>query len=546
MKNAFLRFATLAPIPCSLFLIGCHQDKLPQPALDAVADNAPVHGDVFVESTIGDASRLNPLLATDSTSGAICNYVFNGLVKYDKDLRLVGDLAKSWEIRRGGLEILFHLRPGVRWHDGQPFTSRDVLFTYSVLVDTNVATPFGADFADVRRVEAVDGLTVRVLYRRPFAPALESWGMGMIPEHIFLTGPVNGHPANRRPVGTGPFKFVEWKADEKIILEANLDYFEGRPHFDRVVTRIIPDSSVEFLELRSESIDSMGLTPDQYQAYPEFFRRYNKFRYPAFSYTFLAFNMNHPFFKDVRVRRALGLALDKRDIIQGVLLGFGRPATGPFPPSSWAFDPTVPDTPYDPDRARALLAEAGWKDADGDGTLEKDARPFHFTVITNQGNKLRELTATILQAHLARVGVKMDIRILEWSSFLHNYVDKNNFDALVLGWNLSRDPDQYVIWHSSQRGPGKYNFAGYANPVADKLWEEARRTFDLVERRRLYHKLHRILNEDAPYLFLYYPESLPTVHKRVQGVQPAPAGIGWNFREWFVPRALQKYRLAAN
>lgn len=517
-----------------LLLPACGRDTAPVPALAG--------GDVFVESSLGDASRLNPLLASDSASGDICGYVFNGLVKYDKNLRLVGDLAASWEIRRGGLEILFHLRPGVRWHDGRPFTSRDVAFTYKVLIDPAVATPFGADFADVARLETPDDLTVRVTYKKPFAPALESWGMGVLPEHVFNTGePFNTHPANRRPIGTGPYRFVEWKADEKIVLEANPDYFEGPPGLGRIVYRVIPDSSVQFLELRRESIDFMGLTPDQNEAYPEFFKAYNKFRYPAFSYTYMAFNLDHPFFKDVRVRRALAHAVDKKDILQGVLLGYGRSATGPFPPTSWANDPTVADYEYSPEKAKALLAEAGWRDTDGDGLLDRDGKPFRFTVITNQGNKLRELTATILQAHFARVGVRMDIRVLEWSAFIHNYVDKRNFDALILAWSLSRDPDQYVIWHSSQRGEGKYNFAGYVNPEADRLWEEARGRFDFEERRSRYHRLHRLLANDVPYIFLYVPDALPVVHKRIQGVEVAPAGISWNFREWHVPPALRKY-----
>lgn len=528
-------------------LAACGRDPIPEPAWEGAATFHPGDvGDTFVESSLGDASRLNPLLATDSASGDICGYVFNGLVKYDKDLRLVGDLAAAWDIRRGGLEIVFHLRPGVRWHDGVPFTARDVVFTYRVLIDSNVATPFGADFADVKSVEAPDDRTVRVTYAKPFAPALESWGMGMIPEHIFKDGPVNTNPANRRPVGTGPYRFLEWKPDEKIVLGANADYFEGRPRLDRIVYRIIPDSSVEFLELRNESIDFMGLSPDQDAAYPEFFRHYNKFSYPSFSYTYLAFNLDHPFFADRRVRRALAQAVDRKDIIQGVLLGRGRSATGPFPPSSWAFDPSVPEDVYDPEAARGLLKSAGWADTNGDGILDKAGRPFEFTVLTNQGNKMRELTATILQSHFARVGIKMNIRILEWSAFIHNYVDKRNFDALILAWNLSRDPDQYVIWHSSQRGPGKYNFAGYANPAADRLWEEGRQTFDPDRRRNLYHRLHRMLADDRPYLFLYYPESLPVVHRRIHGVQTAPAGIAWNFREWFVPRALQKYRGTAN
>ncbi len=530
-----------------VLLCSCRKETRP---LDGIAaDSPPSSGDAFVEASLGDASYLNPLLASDSSSGGICSLVYNGLVKYDKDLKLVGELAESWEVRNGGLEILFHLRKDVRWHDGEPFTSADVKYTYDRLVDPQVKTPYGSDFQMVASVEAPDALTVRVRYKTPFAPALESWGMGIIPRHVFEDAPegsdFNKHPANRAPIGTGPYRFTEWRTDEKIVLTANPDYFEGPPFLRRYIFRIIPDLAVQFLELRQENIDMMGLTPDQYRAYPEFFRNYNKFRYPAFSYTYFAFNLNSPLFNDKRVRKALAHAIRKDEIIDGVLLGFGRPATGPYPPTSWAFNESVRDYEPSDDKAKALLAEAGWKDGDGDGILEKEGRPFEFTLITNQGNKLRELSAIILQSHFSRIGIKMNLRVLEWSSFLHNYVDKKNFDAVILGWNLSRDPDQYGIWHSSQRGEGQYNFVDYVNPRVDELLEKGRRIFDQGQRKQIYREIHSILADDLPYIFLYYPESLPTVHKRVRGPRVAPAGLGWNFREWFVPKEIQKYQYAS-
>jgi peptide/nickel transport system substrate-binding protein len=196
------------------FISACGRDPIPEPALSSV-DPLPVTGDTYVEASLGDPSRLNPLLASDSASGSVNGYLFNGLVKYDRDLKLVGDLAESWVVRRKGLEIVFHLRKNVFWHDGMAFTAHDVAFTYQRLIDPKVLTPYGSDFALVQSVTAIDPHTVQVIYKEAFAPALESWGIGMIPKHIFEKGDFNTHPANRAPIGTGPYLFQRVKDRRK-------------------------------------------------------------------------------------------------------------------------------------------------------------------------------------------------------------------------------------------------------------------------------------------------------------------------------------------
>ncbi|MBI2889390.1 MAG: peptide-binding protein [Nitrospirae bacterium] len=519
-------------------------------------------GDVFVEASIGDASQLNPVLAKDASSGDINDLVYSGLLRYGPDLQVEGVLAERWDVGRGGLEITFHLRRGVRWHDGVPFSSADVLYTYEKLRDPKVPTPYSSEYDLVKEVRAPDANTVVVAYREPFAPALESWMMGVLPKHVYEAksfacpptpcrpeaGPAKtvedfvSHPANRCPIGTGPYKFCEWRTDEKVVLEANPDYFEGRPHIQRYIYRVIPDQAVQFLELRRESVDSMGLRPDQYRAYDVFFEAYRKYRYPSFSYTYLGFNLRKPMFQDRRVRLAVARAIDKDELIEGVLMGLGRAATGPFPPMSWAYDPGIEDFAYDLEEARRLLDEAGWKDSDGDGIRERDGVPFRFEVMTNQGNKTRELTAQVLQQQLRRIGLDVKIRIVEWSAFIQHFVEPRAFEVVILGWSLGRDPDQYLIWHSSQDGEGKYNFVGYRNEEADALWVKGRTTFDKAEREKTYRRIHRLIHDDLPYVFLYYPEATPVVHRRFEGPEVRPAGLTWNFIRWFVPAEKRRYR----
>ncbi|MEW6214552.1 MAG: ABC transporter substrate-binding protein, partial [Nitrospirota bacterium] len=290
-------------------------------------------------------------------------------------------------------------------------------------------------------------------------------------------------------------------------------------------------------------IDFMGLTPPQYklQANTKFFNKYfQKFRYPSFGYTYLGYNLLDPRFSDKRVRQALTHAINKRDIIDGVLLGYGTPCTGPFPPESWAYNPEVKDLEYNLVKARMLFTQAGWKTGKN-GFLEKDGKTFSFTVLVNQGNEARLKTAQIIKENLKKVGVDMNIKVLEWQTMLHEFIDRKRFEAVIMGWALSRDPDAYDIWHSSKTREGEFNFISYRNEEIDRLLLSGRRTFDIEKRRKIYYRIHEILVEDQPYTFLYVPDALPVLHKRFKGVEKAPLGIWYDFIHWYVPKEKREW-----
>ncbi len=495
-------------------------------------------------ASIGDASYLNPVLASDSASGDINGMVFNGLVKYDKDLKLVGDLAESWEVSEDNLKITFLLRKGVRWHDGEEFDSYDVQYTYEILRDTSTRTPYSSNFDRVKKLTVPDRYTVVVEYSTPFSPALEKWGMGILPEHLYRGTDINTNPHNRNPVGTGPYRFVKWKSDDRIILEANEHYFEGKPGIHKVIYKIIPDLAVQFMELKKGTIDWMSPSPDQWvneTSKEEFLKKYNRHRYSSFSYAYMGYNLNNELFKDVRVRKAINYAVDKKKIIDSVLQGLGNVASGPYPPNSWAYNPEIQDTGYDLKKAEKLLALAGWKKNPDTGILEKNGRKFSFTLMTNQGNSTRKLTCEIIQDQLKKIGMNVKVRIQEWSSFIHQYIDKRQFDAIVIGWSLSIDPDQYSIWHSSEQKEGQYNFVSYSNREVDRLLEKGRTIFDIEERKKVYYKIHEIINNEQPYLFLYFADSRQVLHNRFKNIKLERAGIGYNFIKWYVPEELRKY-----
>lgn len=505
----------------------------------------PTSGDALVVGSIGDASRLLPPLASDSASGDIVGLVFNGLLKYNEHLEIVGDLAESWSVNDNGLTLTFVLRPDLRWHDGVKVTSEDVRFTYEKLVDPQVRTPYSSAYERVETVEVVDERTIRIRYREPFAPALESWMLGIIPKHLLEREDLNTTTYLRQPIGTGPYRFVHWKTGEKIELRASLDYFEHRPYVDRYLYRIIPDQATLFLELLTGGADLAGLTPLQYQRQTDstyIKRNYSKFRYPSFGFTYLGYNLTDRRFSDVRVRRAFNLAIDHQAIIDNVLFGLGAVATGPYPKESWAYDSSIQPPPRDLEAARALLRDAGWQDQNGDGLLDREGQTFAFTLLTNQGNEVRRQVAELVQRQLKEIGIEVKIRVLEWSTFVHEFIDKRRFEVVLLGWSLSRDPDIFDIFHSSKTKEGEYNFVGYANSEVDRLLEEGRKIFDQNERQTIYHEIHRHLYDDQPYTFLYVPDALPIVHNRFRNVRASTIGITDNLIDWYVPREEQRYR----
>ncbi len=525
-----------------LLLFGCAGKQQETKTYDE--PGKPAYGDTMITSSIGEASNLIPLLATDSASHEVSNYIFNGLVKYDRDLNVVGDLAESWDFSPDNLAITFHLKKNVRWHDGRPFTAHDVLFTYKVTVDPKTPTAYAGDFQQVKSAEAIDDHTFKVTYDKPFAPALTSWAVAILPRHLLEGKDITASPLSRRPVGTGPYKFKEWIAGDRIVLTANDDYFDGRPYVSRRLFRVIPDSATTFLELKNAGVDMAGLTPLQYVKqtnYAKFDRQFNKYKYLAFSYVYLGYNLRHPYFKDKRVRQAMTYAIDKEEIIEGILLGQGVAADGPYKPDMWAYSGNVRKYPFDPEKASALLRDAGFTRGK-DGRLYKNGAPFEFTIITNQGNDVRIHAAELIQRRLARIGITVKIRVVEWASFVNQFIDKRNFDATILGWTIAQEPDLFDIWHSSKQGPKELNFIGYENKEVDELLVRARHTFDRQVRKKCYERVQEILAEEQPYTFLFIPYATVAVHKRFKGIDPGPAGLTHNIMKWYVPEGQQRYK----
>ncbi len=472
-------------------------------------------------------SRLNPLLATDSASGEISNWLFNGLFKYDKNGKIVCDLAKRYRfIDNRHLQIW--LKEGVKWHDGKPFSAEDVIFTYKLATSPKIFTPYADEFRYVEDVKKIDDHTIIVTYKKPYFKALQTWMLGIVPKHILQNDKdVMTSNFNRHPIGTGPYKLKKFDVSGDIILEANDDYFEHRPFIDRLHYHFLPDPSTQFLMLKSYKLDVGGLSPLQYerQIGADFTKHYSIFEMPSHGYTYLGFNLTLKKFQDPRIRQAIDMAIDKQELVDILFFSHARVCTGPFMPGSFAFNPNVKPTPYNPQKAKKLLQEVGYT----------EDHPLEFEIATNSNNSIRMYAAQIIQYQLAKIGVKVKIKAMEWQAFLNTVVMPRRFETVLLGWGLGLTPDAYSIWHSDARKKSGFNFIGYANPQVDRLIKEAEVTIDQKRLAQLYQKIFALIVKDHPYIFLYIPNSITAINASIKNVEPSIVGIMHNAIDWVKP-----------
>jgi peptide/nickel transport system substrate-binding protein len=476
-------------------------------------------------ATSTNPSRLNPLLATDSSSAEIAGFIFNGLLKYDKDNKeIIGDLAKSFYFK-DDKTLIFKLKHGVKWQDGEKFSAKDVLFTYKTLISDKISSPYSAGFRFVEDVKVIDNYTVEVKYKQAYFKALETWMMGIIPEHILKNDPnIMNSKFNTAPIGTGPYKLSKLEFSKDIELTAFDEYFEGRAKIDKIAFHVIPDSTTSFLMLKSFKLDLGGLEPMAYekQLNQEFFDHFNIYEQISLSYTYLGFNLRLKKFQNPDVRRALSLAVDRQELVDVLFFKHAKVCTGPFLPGSAAFNPDVKAPKQNIEEAKRLLKKAGYD----------EHNPFTFEIATSNSSPIRPYAAEILQHQMAKAGVIVKLRVMEWQAFLNTVVFPHKFDTVLLGWGLSPTPDPYVFWHSDNDKVGGFNLVGYKNEKLNKMIEESQSIIDREELAKRWREMFTIITDDNPYIFLYIPNSITAVNKDIKNIEPALSGIWHNYIKW--------------
>ncbi len=472
-------------------------------------------------------SRLNPILANDSASSEIADWIFNGLFKYDKNGNVVEDLALSYKFETDK-KLIIKLKQNVLWHDKEKFTAHDVVFTYNTIKDPKVFTSIVSNYKEVKSVKALDDYTLEIIYKKAYFKALEIWMVGILPRHILKDEKnIMTSSFNKNPVGTGSYKLDSFKNASDIKLIANDNYFEGRPKIDYLYYKFLPDPTTSFLMLKQKQLDLGGLTPLQIdrQIDEQFKKDYKIIEKPSFGYTYLGFNLRNEKFKDIRIRQALSLGINREEMVDILYFGHGKVCNGPFLPGSFAFNKNVLETKQDLEKAKKLLKEAGFD----------EKNPFSFELVTNTGNDIRINAAQILQYQLAKIGVEVKIRVMEWQAFLNTIVHPRKFETVLLGWSLSLMPDAYPLWHSNSDKLGRFNLIGYKNSEVDKLIEEGSTTVNREKLATIYKTIFKKITDDIPYLFLYIPNSITVVNSKIKNIEPSFIGVTHNQKDWIKP-----------
>jgi len=519
-------------------------------------DPAAQVGGRIIQATQADTANMNPLINNEATASA-----FNALCSasladrnYAKPEEFQPQLAESWTVSDDHKVYRIKLRKGICWddftdpvtgkqHRDVEVTAEDFKFYVDVVKNPKVnCEPQRVYFQDLESVTVIDKYEFEVRWSKEYYGSLAiTLGLTPLPRQFYwdYDGPFDGekfnedHVRNRMIVGCGPYQFVRWDKDRRVIFRRNPRYIGNRfgaaPAIETLVFEIIKHPNTRFQALLSGDIDELNLTPDQWvkRADEPQFRdgTIKRYKYLARPYYYVGWNLRNPLFADARVRRALTMLIDREKILKDVYFGLAEIVTGPFVLKSAYSDPTIKPWPFDPAAAKRLLAEAGWKDEDGDGILEKDGKKFTFTMLQIATSPIQQKMMPMIKETLAAGGIDMKIQNVEWSVYVQR-LEEQSFEACSLGWTASFDPDPYQIWHSSQADiKGSSNHIGFKNAEADRIIEELRRTFDMEKRLELAHRFCRLLHEEQPYTFLFSPYDLVAISKRYRNVREFPAGI---------------------
>ena len=538
MRGEILRYRTAATL--ALFVLISCGGETPAPLA-----TEPVSGGTLVRRMESDLNTLNFVVSNTVYEKYVLSLVHDSIVDWDDHLGLIPGLATEWRIEDGGRKYVFTLDSRATFSDGTPVRASDVIFTLRKIVDPeSQSVQFAGlfDGLDLEETRAIDDHQFVVAFKEARAGQLASFNIPVLPEHIYAAGSFRDD-FNQKVVGSGPYRLLRWDPGQEVVLERRKNYWRKSPHIDQVRFKIIADDNVAWNAMKRGEIHEMKVKSDIWWSEKDSPAVKNTMEIHQFyelAYNFIAWNQKSPILSDRRVRVALAHCLDRNSIVDNLYHKTARLITGPFTPDQWAYDPEIAPIPFDIESARTLLEEAGWKDPQGDGILERDGKDLRIEVLVSSGSLVSSQIGQILQDSAKRAGIEIELTRLESATFFEKIIT-GDYEGAILGIGIDPDPDPFSLFHSSQFPPAGQNFVHYSNSDVDRLIEEGRVELDHERRVEIYRKLHRILHDDQPYTWIVQAASKWGVSRTVQGVRVAD-GFGlflWNpgSRAWWIEGA---------
>lgn len=540
-----------------LFFAGCGSTSVEIPSNEGLTSNVSQSEESVLRYAVPASPKglFNPLLSNTTYDNNVNNLVYSPLILLDENNEYKPGLAEKYEFSDDKLTITFNLRKDVKWHDGEPFTADDVLFTFTSMADpkytgsrfNEISKIVGAqDYHDgkadsISGIKVIDKNTISFTYTDVYAPALSNFSQrGIIPKHIWskvnITDWENSSELLNKPIGTGPYKFVEFKPDQYVELESNEDYFGGAPKIKKFIFKVT-NTETELAELAKGDLDVVSLTSTKEEDFKMLKDAGIKIEEkPSANYQFMTMNSNKEFFKDKRVRQAITYAINREGVVKSLIGEHGQVVNAPLSLAGWAYPESGLNTyDYNLDKAKSLLKEAGWTEKDG--VLQKNGVKFKVDMLVPTGNKIREQSAPIIQQNLKEVGITVNISTMDIASAMAKTQGEGDYDMGLFGFTLEVDPgDADRYWASSIANGSQFNFSNFINTQSDELLDKATRTIDQNERKEIYAEWGKLINEEAPYVFLYSQNDIRAYNPKLKGYTYSAYSVFPGIENWTISK----------
>lgn len=477
------------------------------------------YGGTLVWGVCNKPTIINPIFTTQSASASLQDLIFNKLIRWNSQGDIEPDLAKGWDISDDGLVYTFYLKKGIRFHDGVECTAEDVKFTFDKIIDPQVKSPFCSFFHLVKEFKVIDRYTFQAILTKPSASFIYRFIREIAPKHLLEQADLKNTRFNFHPIGTGPFKFKEWTADNQIILEYNRDYYKGRPYLDKIIVKTYSDSRELWTALMRQEVDLvLFLEREDY----EIVKNDPAFKTHALavdSYYAMVYNLDDPILSDKKIREAIAHAVNRKSLIKRIAFGYGVECSGPFYPDSFGFNPEVKPFGFNPDKASELLFEAGWKDIDQDGILEKDGKELEIRMLVDRRNDIYRRTAMLLRQQLQEVGIKLIVQLYSDEKMLtQEFLTQNRPQAQLKLLSTGVDPDHVAAYWISRAPERIYNLWKYNNPKVERYFFVGKISQNNGRRKWVYKEIYRFIYQDQPACFLFFPVWFHAVSSRFKNV----------------------------